>query len=63
MGVLNDASTTAIYGLRGANGVILIQAKTGILGQERPLFSFSAEYGVQQLSKKIELLSGRECAV
>jgi len=63
MEVLKDASATAIYGSRGANGVILIQTKTGTLGQEKPLFSFSSEYGIQQLSKKIDLLSGREFAI
>lgn len=63
MEVLKDASATAIYGSRGANGVILIQTKTGTLGQEKPLFSFSTEYGIQQLSKKIDLLSGREFAI
>jgi len=63
MEVLKDASATAIYGSRGANGVILIQTKTGTLGQEKPLFSFSSEYGIQRLSKKIDLLSGREFAI
>ena len=63
MEVLKDASATAIYGSRGANGVILIQTKTGTLGQEKPLFSFSTEFGIQQLSKKIDLLSGREFAI
>ncbi|MBW6498056.1 MAG: TonB-dependent receptor [Bacteroidales bacterium] len=63
MEVLKDASATAIYGSRGANGVILIQTKTGTLGQEKPQFSFSSEYGIQRLSKKIDLLSGREFAI
>lgn len=63
MEVLKDASATAIYGSRGANGVILIQTKRGTPGQEKPVFSFSTEYGIQQLAKKIDLLNGREFAI
>lgn len=63
MEVLKDASATAIYGSRGANGVILIQTKTGTPGQEKPIFSFSSEYGIQRLAKKIDLLNGREFAI
>jgi TonB-linked SusC/RagA family outer membrane protein len=63
MEVLKDASATAIYGSRGANGVILIQTKKGSVDQEKPSFSFSSEYGIQQLANKIELLSGREFAI
>lgn len=63
MEVLKDASATAIYGSRGANGVILIQTKKGTIGQEKPVFSFSSEYSIQRLSKKIDLLDGRQFAV
>lgn len=63
MEVLKDASATAIYGSRGANGVILIQTRQGLPGQEKPLFSFSSEYGIQRLAKKIDLLNGREFAI
>ncbi len=63
MEVLKDASATAIYGSRGANGVILIQTRKGTVGQEKPVFSFSSEYGIQRLAKKIELLNGREFAI
>lgn len=63
MEVLKDASATAIYGSRGANGVILIQTKTGSVGQEKPVFAFSSEYGIQKLAKKIDLLNGREFAI
>lgn len=63
MEVLKDASATAIYGSRGANGVILIQTKTGDAGQEKPVFSFSTEFGMQSLAKKIDLLSGRQFAI
>lgn len=42
--VLKDASATALYGVRGANGVILITTKHG--GNSKPKVSFSALYGV-----------------
>ncbi|MDZ4203196.1 MAG: TonB-dependent receptor [Bacteroidales bacterium] len=61
--VLKDASATAIYGSRGANGVILVQTKKGIIGQEKPVFSFSSEYSIQHLAKKIDLLDGRQFAI
>lgn len=60
MEVLKDASATAIYGSRGANGVIIITTKQGKIGDGKPAFSFSAEYAIQHLAKKIELLNGRE---
>lgn len=63
MEVLKDASATAIYGSRGANGVILVTTKRGTRGQEKPIINVTAEYSVQQLQKKIDLLSGREFAI
>ncbi|MFM8486614.1 MAG: SusC/RagA family TonB-linked outer membrane protein, partial [Bacteroidota bacterium] len=49
-----------IYGSRGANGVIIITTKIGRSGDSKPVYSFSAEYGIQHLAKKIDLLSGKE---
>ncbi|MDA3942187.1 MAG: TonB-dependent receptor [Bacteroidetes bacterium] len=63
MEVLKDASATAIYGSRGANGVILVQTKTAEIGQTRTIINFNAEYGIQQLANKIDLLDGRQFAV
>ncbi len=63
MEVLKDASATAIYGSRGANGVIIVTTKSGETGMEKALFSYSGEYGIQNLAKKIELLNGREFAI
>jgi TonB-linked SusC/RagA family outer membrane protein len=63
MEVLKDASATAIYGSRGANGVIIVTTKTGEAGQKKPSFSYSGEYGIQKLAKKIDLLNGREFAI
>lgn len=63
MEVLKDASATAIYGSRGANGVIMVTTKTGKAEEGRTVFSFSGEAGIQALAKKIDLLNGREFAV
>jgi TonB-dependent SusC/RagA subfamily outer membrane receptor len=60
MEVLKDASATAMYGSRGANGVILITTKSGKIGDEKTTFSYSGEYGMQNLAKKIDLLNGNE---
>lgn len=60
MEVLKDASATAIYGSRGANGVIIVTTKLGKVNDGKPSYSFSAEYGIQHLAKKIDLLSGKE---
>ena len=62
MDILKDASATAIYGSRGANGVILVTTKTGNKGEGKAVFSYSGEYSVQILAKKINLLSGRDYA-
>jgi TonB-linked SusC/RagA family outer membrane protein len=61
MEVLKDASATAIYGSRGANGVIIITTKTGKKGGGLQV-SASGEYSLQRLAKKIDLLSGQEFA-
>lgn len=53
--VLKDASATAIYGSRAANGVILIQTKKGKAGKVKVDYSFEA--GWQKASKKIDVLS------
>lgn len=60
MEVLKDASATAIYGSRGANGVIIITTKLGKLNQGKPSYTFSVEYGIQHLAKKIDLLNGKQ---
>lgn len=62
MEVLKDASATAIYGSRGANGVVMIQTKSGSPGSDGPQISVSAEGGVQQLEQQIDLLNGTQFA-
>jgi len=56
--ILKDASSTAIYGSRGANGVIIITTKKGKLG--RSLINFSTSVGFSETSKKLDVLSGNE---
>ncbi|MBK7098756.1 MAG: TonB-dependent receptor plug domain-containing protein [Sphingobacteriales bacterium] len=58
--ILKDASSTAMYGSRGTNGVVLITTKHGKLG--RPLVNLDISYGIQQVSKKIELLNAEQFA-
>ena len=58
--VLKDASATAIYGSRGANGVILITTKQGKAGE--PRFEFDSYVGSQQLFRKIDLTNAWEYA-
>jgi TonB-linked SusC/RagA family outer membrane protein len=59
--LLKDASATAIYGSRGANGVFIVTTKQGGTNVE-PQISFRSEVSVQRLQNKIDLLSGREFA-
>ncbi len=56
--VLKDAASTAIYGSRAANGVIIITTKRARVGQTR--LTYSAYAGVETVSKKIDMLSGDE---
>ncbi|MEQ9439831.1 MAG: TonB-dependent receptor [Cyclobacteriaceae bacterium] len=54
--VLKDASATAIYGARGANGVVIITTKQGEEGAAR--VSANVSYGLQSIPNKIDLLNG-----
>jgi TonB-linked SusC/RagA family outer membrane protein len=58
--VLKDASATAIYGSRGANGVIMITTKKGKEGKGR--LSFAANLSVQNATKTPELLNASQYA-
>lgn len=51
--ILKDASATAVFGVRGANGVILVTTKRGDEG--KPMVSFSASAGLQQVTHFIDL--------
>jgi TonB-linked SusC/RagA family outer membrane protein len=52
--ILKDASATAVFGVRGANGVILVTTKRGQEGKAR--INFSTSYGVQQVSNFIKMI-------
>ncbi len=56
--VLKDASATAIYGARGANGVVIVTTKKGKEGP--PVLNFSTSYGFQHNLKKMEMMSPYE---
>jgi len=58
MQVLKDASATALYGARGANGVIVITTKKGTDGPAR--IDVSANYGVQNIAKQIPMMNSLE---
>jgi len=58
--ILKDASATAIYGARGANGVILITTKRGKNGPSR--VQMETYQGFQEVTKKISMLSGAQFA-
>lgn len=60
--VLKDAASSAIYGSRGANGVVLITTKGGKRNTEGKI-SYDAYYGMQSPWKQINLLSAREYAI
>lgn len=60
MEVLKDASSTAIYGSRGANGVILVTTRNGETG--RPRIHFNAKIGLSQVRKDYDLLNAYEYA-
>jgi TonB-linked SusC/RagA family outer membrane protein len=58
--VLKDASATAIYGSRAANGVVLITTKHGRAGETK--VAYNTYYAVQSLPKKLEMMSLPEYA-
>ena len=58
--ILKDASSSAIYGSRGANGVVLITTKSG--KTEKPKVNINYLFGVQKLMKKIDVMISAEYA-
>ena len=58
--VLKDASATAIYGSRGANGVVLVTSKRGSAGKTR--ITYDTYAGSENASKKIHVFNGPEFA-
>lgn len=58
--ILKDASATAVFGVRGANGVILVTTRHGQVG--KPRITLTASAGLQQISKFLEPASSYEYA-
>ncbi|WP_455621078.1 TonB-dependent receptor [Parabacteroides sp.] len=58
--VLKDAASTAIYGSRGANGIIMITTKNG--KNTKPNVSLSANFGIQQRYDKLKLVDAYDMA-
>lgn len=58
--ILKDASSTAIYGSRGANGVVLITTKNG--SGAGTVVEFDASYSMQSLRNKLDLMNGSQYA-
>ena len=56
--VLKDASSTAIYGSRGANGVIIVETKNG--GAREPSFNYSNSISTSSVIREPEMLSAEE---
>lgn len=56
--ILKDASSTAIYGARGANGVVIITTKKGKRGQSS--LTYDGYAGVSKIREKLDLLSASE---
>ncbi|HEY5508338.1 MAG TPA: TonB-dependent receptor [Paludibacter sp.] len=59
--ILKDASATAVYGVRGANGVLIITTKRG--KEQKPVVSLSAQYGLQQPTRLPNFLNSYETAL
>ena len=61
--ILKDASATAIYGARGANGVVVITTKSGSKGGSKLDVSFDTYIGFAKIAKKLPVLSSQEFAI
>jgi TonB-linked SusC/RagA family outer membrane protein len=58
MDILKDASATAIYGARGANGVVIITTKSGIEG--KTVFTYETTFGVRTVANEPDYFTGDE---
>lgn len=59
--ILKDASATAVYGVRGANGVVLVTTKRGKVG--KATVTFSADAGIQSPTSMPEMVDSYNMAV
>lgn len=58
--VLKDASSTAIYGSRGSNGVVIVQTKGGTAQPTRTTVSYDGYYGIRNIARTPDFMDGRE---
>ncbi|WP_209404708.1 TonB-dependent receptor [Pseudozobellia sp. WGM2] len=60
MQILKDAAATAVYGSRGANGVILVTTNRGRVGKTQ--VKYSSQYGITSASRLVDMMNGEEYA-
>ena len=60
MEVLKDASAAAIYGARGANGVIMVTTKRGLKGREGVQVSYQGSVSVSSIARKMDTMNAQE---
>ncbi|NMA73911.1 MAG: TonB-dependent receptor [Bacteroidales bacterium] len=58
--VLKDASSTAIYGSRGSNGVVIVQTKGASSAKSKLSISYDGYYGVRKIARIPDFMDGRE---
>lgn len=58
--ILKDASSTAIYGARGANGVVVITTKKGAKDGDKMQLNFDSYIGIKRIAKQLPVLSTKE---
>jgi TonB-linked SusC/RagA family outer membrane protein len=61
--VLKDASATAIYGSRGANGVVIITTKRGNKGEGKPKVELNTKWSLSNIGKRVKMLDARTYAL
>lgn len=60
MQVLKDAAATAVYGSRGANGVILVSTNRGRVGKTK--ITYSSRYGITSATRLVDMMNGEQFA-
>lgn len=58
--ILKDASSTAIYGSRGSNGVIIVTTKSGATAKPGVNFSFDSYVGIKEVARLPDMMSGEK---
>lgn len=59
--ILKDASSTAIYGSRGSNGVVIVQTKGALSAGSKLSVSYDGYYGIRSIARVPDFMDGREC--